>query len=157
MGSVLSSHSLYSLYIHFFFIKPLASIQYLTLDLFQFNVLLDSQKNHDNSKKWFSTLNMLKSFTFQILTMDFIPKRLNTKKDLSLVQKKEVSGWIYVYMHANALLTRCEVKMAGYWPSSFLAFKWSEMKVRSIKNGKWTRLISSHPAQTSLFSKGFTI
>ena len=79
---------------------------------------------------------MLKSFTFQILTMDFIPKRLNMKKDLSLVQKKEVSGWIYVYMHANTLLTRCEVKMAGYWPSSFLAFKWSEMKVRSIKNGK---------------------
>ena len=49
--------------------------------------------------------------------MDYIPKRLNTKKDLSLVQKKEVTGWIYVYMHANALLTRSEVNVRREWPS----------------------------------------
>ena len=29
--------------------------------------------------------------------------------------------------------TKCEVKMAGYWPSSFFAFLWSKTKLRSIK------------------------
>ena len=31
------------------------------------------------------------------------------------------------------LLTKCEVKMAGYWPSSLFAFLWTETKSRSIK------------------------
>ena len=30
------------------------------------------------------------------------------------------------------LLTKCEVKMAGYWPSSFFASLWTETKSRSI-------------------------
>ena len=30
------------------------------------------------------------------------------------------------------LLTKCEVKMAGYWPSSFFACLWTETKSRSI-------------------------
>ena len=29
-----------------------------------------------------------------------------------------------------ALLTKREVKMAGYWPSSFFAFLWTETKSR---------------------------
>ena len=42
-----------------------------------------------------------------------------------------------------ALLTKCEVKMAGYWPSSFFfAFLWNEKKSIYI--------ISSHLDQTSL-------
>ena len=31
------------------------------------------------------------------------------------------------------LLTKREVKMAGYWPSSLFAFLWTETKSRSIK------------------------
>ena len=31
------------------------------------------------------------------------------------------------------LLTKREVKMAGYWPSSFFAFLWTETKSRTIK------------------------
>ena len=31
------------------------------------------------------------------------------------------------------LLTKCEVKMAGYWPSSLFAFLWTETKSRYIK------------------------
>ena len=31
------------------------------------------------------------------------------------------------------LLTKCEVKMAGYWPSSFFAFLWTETKTRKKK------------------------
>ena len=32
--------------------------------------------------------------------------------------------------------TKCEVKMAGYWPSSFFAFLWAETKLRSIDSQK---------------------
>ena len=34
------------------------------------------------------------------------------------------------------LLTKCEVKMAGYWPSSFFACLWTETKSRSINTQK---------------------
>ena len=34
------------------------------------------------------------------------------------------------------LLTKREVKMAGYWSSSLFAFLWTETKSRSIKTQK---------------------
>ena len=34
------------------------------------------------------------------------------------------------------LLTKCELKMAGYWPSSFFACLWTEAKSRSINSQK---------------------
>ena len=34
------------------------------------------------------------------------------------------------------LLTKCEVKMAGYWPSSFFACLWTETESRSINAQK---------------------
>ena len=34
------------------------------------------------------------------------------------------------------LLTKCEVKMAGYWPSSFFACLWTETKSMSINSQK---------------------
>ena len=34
------------------------------------------------------------------------------------------------------LLTKCEVKMAGYWPSSFFASLWTETESRSINTQK---------------------
>ena len=34
------------------------------------------------------------------------------------------------------LLTKHEVNMAGYWPSSLFAFLWTETKSRSIKTQK---------------------
>ena len=34
------------------------------------------------------------------------------------------------------LLTKCEVKMAGYWSSSLFAFLWTETKSRSMKTQK---------------------
>ena len=34
------------------------------------------------------------------------------------------------------LLTKCEVKMAGYWPSSFFACLWTETESRSINSQK---------------------
>ena len=34
------------------------------------------------------------------------------------------------------LLTKCEVKMAGYWPGSFFACLWTETESRSINTQK---------------------
>ena len=34
------------------------------------------------------------------------------------------------------LLTKCEVKMAGYWPSSFLASLWTSTSSQSINSQK---------------------
>ena len=52
------------------------------------------------------------------------------------------------------LLTKCGVKMAEYWPSSFLACLWTETKSRSINSQK------KHEAnihRTNLANKGFII
>ena len=56
------------------------------------------------------------------------------------------------------LLTKCEVKMAGNWPSSFLrvyGLRRSRGSSRSRK--KRTRPISSHLDRTNLVNKGFII
>ena len=37
------------------------------------------------------------------------------------------------------LLTKCEVKMAGYWPSSYFASLWTETKVEVHKLAKKER------------------
>ena len=56
------------------------------------------------------------------------------------------------------LSTKCEVKMAGYWPSSFFASLWTETKSRSINSQKKNaRPISSRLDQANLVNKGFII
>ena len=40
------------------------------------------------------------------------------------------------------LLTKCEVKMAGYWPSSFFVCLWTETKSRSIKRGQYQAILT---------------
>ena len=59
------------------------------------------------------------------------------------------------------LLAKCEVKMAGYWPSSFFACLWTETKKKLHKLHKLakkrTRPISSHLERTNLVNKGFII
>ena len=43
-------------------------------------------------------------------------------------------GFNIMCSYKYGLLTKCEVKMAGYWPSSFFACLWTETKSRSIKD-----------------------
>jgi len=43
---------------------------------------------------------------------------------------------IVVITNRYILLTKREVKVAGYWPSSLFAFLWTETKSRSIKTQK---------------------
>ena len=49
----------------------------------------------------------------------------------------------------------CQVKMVGYWPSSFFACLWTETMSRSLSSQKRTGLISSHLDRTNLVDKGF--
>ena len=55
-----------------------------------------------------------------------MPLKKATNKEKFLISKRVMS-----YLHV--LLTKREVKMAGYWPSSFFASLWTETKSRSIK------------------------
>ena len=38
--------------------------------------------------------------------------------------------------HTYGFLTKCEVKIAGYWPRSFFACLWTETDSRSINTQK---------------------
>ena len=58
-----------------------------------------------------------------------------TKKNRS-IRKKEVSVLPQTSICLYGLLTKCEVKMAGYWPRSFFACLWTETKSRSINSQK---------------------
>ena len=53
------------------------------------------------------------------------------------------------------LLTKCEVKMAGYWPSSLFACLWTETKWRSINSQNKNEANTSHLDGTNLVNKGF--
>ena len=78
--------------------------------------------------------------------------RFNEKDRRDSIKQRVTVSNIY------ALLTTREVKMAGYWPSSYFAILWTETKSRSIKTQKKrTRPISSHLDRTSLVNKGFII
>ena len=56
------------------------------------------------------------------------------------------------------LLTKCEVKMAGYWPSSFFCVFMDRDGVEVHKLAKKERgSISSHLDRTNLVNKGFII
>ena len=84
--------------------------------------------------------------------MPLIKKYLWTKpffRPVHVLLKRE----IYIY----GLLTKCEVKMAGYWPSSFSLRAYGEAQSRSINSQKRTRPISSHLDRTNLVNKGFII
>ena len=56
------------------------------------------------------------------------------------------------------LLTKCEVKMAGYWPSSFFCVFMDRDEVEVHKRAKKrTKPISSHLDRTNLVNKGSII
>ena len=51
----------------------------------------------------------------------------------------QFKGFYWPSHHAiimYGLLTKCEVKMAGYWPNSFFASLWTETESRSINTQK---------------------
>ena len=64
--------------------------------------------------------------------------------------------FIFLWDHKYGLLTKCEVKMAGYWPSTFLCVynrqRWSWGSINSQKEND-ANIQQSWP--TSLVNKGF--
>ena len=64
-----------------------------------------------------------------------------------------VGGGVDIY----GLLTKREVKMAGYWPGFCFACLWTETKLRSINTQKRMRPMCSHLKRASLVNKGFVI
>ena len=68
-------------------------------------------------------------------------------------QKPYTSPYVYIIYVIHALLTKREVKMAGYWPSSFLRFYWPRRSHLKQKR----RLICSYLDRTSLVNKGYII
>ena len=73
------------------------------------------------------------------------------------VNKTEYGSRVYILpkkRNMYGLLTKFEVKIAGYWSSSFFASLWSETKSRSINAQK---KVSSHLDGTNLVNKGFII
>ena len=62
------------------------------------------------------------------------------------------------YNYYGTLLTWREVKMAGYWPRSFLRFNWTKTKSRSIKTRKGKKILSfSLFSPNELGNKGFIL
>ena len=57
------------------------------------------------------------------------------ERSLYILQLELVPGSIDT-PNTYGLLTKREVKMAGYWPSSFFACLWTETKSRSINTQK---------------------
>ena len=51
-------------------------------------------------------------------------------------QNYDINNLLFQQNIKYRLLTKCEVKMAGYWPSSFSACLWTETKSRSINSQK---------------------
>jgi len=69
--------------------------------------------------------------------------RARTAKYVRYTVTREFFIWeffskFFVISGANkyGLLTKCEVEMAGFWPSSFFACLWTETESRSINSQK---------------------
>ena len=71
--------------------------------------------------------------------------RIVSQPNLRIKDTDRSSNWCTSAVHqygsrkttyTYGLLTKCEVKMAGYWPSSFFACLWIETKSRSVNSQK---------------------
>ena len=69
------------------------------------------------------------------------------------ITTRKLGNMLIIY----GLLTKCEVKMAGYWPSSLFACLWTETKWRSINSQNKNEANTSHLDRTNLVNKGFII
>ena len=83
----------------------------------------------------------------------------------------ETLSWVLIYLvnwkqrgkkdikYANKyrLLTKYEVKMAGYWPSSFFACLWTETESRSITRKKEWGQYPAILSENGLVNSGFLI
>ena len=81
--------------------------------------------------------NDFKSFVLlkpkvQLQCFNLFPRVLSRSRGRERTLGKRLSPLKRMY----GLLTKCEVKMAGYWPSSFFACLWTETNINSQKNNE---------------------
>ena len=76
---------------------------------------------------------------------------------LSVDEAYKNRGGLATLCNKYGLLTKCEVKMTGYWPSSFFACLWTETKSRSINSQKKNEANIQSLDRTNLVNKGFII
>ena len=73
----------------------------------------------------------------QIARCDWLPERARwshlVRSGLPALSRKQNFTKSHII---NPLLTKCEVKMAGYWPRSFFASLWTSTSFRSINTQK---------------------
>ena len=81
---------------------------------------------------WKQTSNLRRSY-FTSCTLLFIYALKHENKHVSPCHSLDAP---LVTANKYILLTKREVKMAGYWPSSLFAFLWTETKSRVIKTQK---------------------
>ena len=68
-------------------------------------------------------LNSLFSISYVLKALEKSVRRCeNLVRAHEVKQKPYTSPYVYIIYVIHALLTMREVKMAGYWPSSFLRF-----------------------------------
>ena len=82
-----------------------------------------------SEKIWWIIISNVRQLCLTSLTRDFFPEMLSISQASQTHDSRNRSN-IY------GLLTKCVVKMAGYWPSSFFACLWTEMKSRSLNSQK---------------------
>ena len=66
-------------------------------------------------------------------SFSFLSLNVQRNCQLNLLLQWAIS---FVFVDMYILLTKREVKMAGYWPSSVFAFLWAETKSKTAKTPK---------------------
>ena len=116
-----------------------------------------TQVNSAFCARWLANLEV----NSQVLFTSEQSKKNKILSFCRFIVTNKVALWSSIYstcvVYTYGLLTKCEVKMTGYWPSSFFACLWIETKSRSINSQKRTRPIFSHLYRTNLVNKGFII
>ena len=104
----------------------------------------------------------------RILCSDWLPERARwaylARSGLPALvpQKRNSVGVIFWPYNKSFIDQACSVKMAGYWPRSFLRFYGPRLygprlSSRSIKTQERTRPISSHLDRTSLVNSAYVL
>ena len=97
------------------------------------------QKCIDDTVFWYKNYNnFIHSYIWQFYKRYIYIVGLKNNVYLSPESEATVADKPF-YMYIYGLLTKCEVKMARYWPSTFFACLWTETKSRSIKLAKKER------------------
>ena len=103
-----------------------------------------------SSFNFVNILSLILHFFYCILT--FVPfLSIFTARDLFMLIFHTSGFFIVMY----GLLTKCEVKMVGYLPSSFFACLWTETKFAKKERGQYPAILTEQTWSVKDFLYGF--